>query len=265
MTAADAWPAIELDRIDSTNAEALRRARSGETGPLWIRANEQSQGRGRQGKDWTSTAGNLYCTLLLNGGRDPQVWTQLSFVAGLSVFDAAEACLRDAGQHTLALKWPNDLLLDGRKASGILLESTTVEGAGPVLAIGIGLNIGHSPAREDLPYGAAHLASVHPSARVEDVFSTLRDSFRRWHGVWDNGRGFDAVRETWKSRAHGIGETVHVNMPGERVTGLFSGLDDDGAMVLVTSDGETCRVLVGELFLAAERAGNAALQSKGCT
>ena len=263
MTAGNGWPAIELEEVDSTNAEALRLARTGETGPLWVRAASQSRGRGRQGKGWSSDTGNLYCTLLLQGGRDPQLWTQLSFVAGLAVFDAAQACLQGAGDYELALKWPNDLLLDGEKASGILLESTSVEGAGPFLAIGIGLNVGHSPEGDGLPYGATHLARADASVSVEAAFLALRDSFRRWYDIWANGQGFDTVRDVWKTRAQGIGRTVHVNMPGERTTGLFRGLDDDGALVLEREGGELYRVLVGDLFLAADQDGAQTVQNEG--
>lgn len=250
----DGWGSVALDSVDSTNAEALRRARQGEMGPLWVWAKTQRSGRGRHGKVWSSQPGNLYCTALLPGGRDPRLWTQLSFVAGLAVYDAAASCLNDAQDHHLAVKWPNDLLLNGEKASGILIESTVVAQSGTALAIGIGLNVRHSPPGEGLPYGATHLARFNDTADVESAFKALMQGFSRWHDIWSQGRGFGVVRDTWMARAHGLGQRVNVNKPDGQLTGQFETLDDDGAMVLQLDDGTQQRILVGDLFLAAERA-----------
>src|SRR5580658_542086 len=120
-----------LDAVDSTNAEALRRARAGERGPLWIVARTQSAGRGRA---WESAAGNLHATLLLSDPAPPAAAPQLGFVAALALHDAAHAA---APALDLALKWPNDLLCGGRKIAGILIEG---EGVPLVVAIGIGVN-----------------------------------------------------------------------------------------------------------------------------
>lgn len=218
---------------------------------MWARA--QSAGRGRQGKKWASKPGNLYCTALLNVGLEARLWTQLSFVAGLAVYDAAAGCLEGATRSwQLALKWPNDLLLNGQKVSGTLLESTIVQDVGSALAIGIGLNVRHSPADATPPYGATHICELGGELDAEAAFGRLAKAFDEWHQVWAGGAGFARIREVWTQRAHGIGEEVAVNMPDETLTGCFAGLDDDGAMVLRLYDGTERRILVGDLFLASQ-------------
>ena len=128
---------ISCDTVGSTNAEALAYARSGERGPLWITARAQSAGRGRRGRAWFSEPGNLYATLLLTDPAPPGRAAELSFVAALAVYDAI-ARLAPALTPRLALKWPNDVLCEGRKLAGILIEA---EGTAPlVMAIGIGVN-----------------------------------------------------------------------------------------------------------------------------
>src|SRR5712692_4211667 len=123
-----------LDFVDSTNAEALRLAKARERGPLWIVAKEQSAGRGRRGRAWTSPAGNLHATLLLTDPSPPAVAPQLGFVAGLALCDAVAVAAPSLASR-LALKWPNDLLCGGRKIAGILIEG---EGDPVAAAVGIG-------------------------------------------------------------------------------------------------------------------------------
>ena len=249
----DGWGLIALDMVDSTNAEAMRQVRGGLAGPFWVWAQAQSSGRGRQGKPWISEPGNLYCTAVLTVDLRPQVWTQLSFVAGLAVYDAAALCLEQAAEPwQLALKWPNDLLLNGRKVSGILLESTVVPDADPALAIGIGLNVQHSPAEAPPPYRATHIAAVVSEIGVQTAFEFLTRTFAEWQRVWDSGAGFAGIRDAWTQRAHGMGQEVSVNLPDERLAGRFSALDEDGAMILELESGAVRRILVGDVFLAEE-------------
>src|SRR5215813_8228038 len=134
---------IACDMIASTNSEALAYARAGEQGPLWITARAQTAGRGRRGRTWVSEPGNLYGTLLLTDPAPPERAAQLSFVAALATHDAVSACAPALGGR-LTFKWPNDVLLDGAKLAGILIEA---EGTRPLLvAVGIGVNCRHHPA-----------------------------------------------------------------------------------------------------------------------
>src|SRR5260370_34376250 len=136
-----------LDFVDSTNAEALRLAKAGERGPLWIVAKEQSPGRGRRGRAWISPVGNLHTTLMLIDPAPAAAAPQLGFVAGLALHDAAVAAV-PALAPRLALKWPNDLLDAGRKIAGILIEC---EGDPVTVAVGIGVNCRHHPDTTEFP------------------------------------------------------------------------------------------------------------------
>src|SRR5260370_20281709 len=136
-----------LDFVDSTNAEALRLAKAGERGPLWIVAKEKSRGRGRRGRAWVSPAGNLHATLMLTDPAPPAAAPQLGFVAGLALHDAAVAAA-PALTLRLALKWPNDLLCAGRKIAGILIEG---EGDPVMVAVGSGVSCRHHPGATEFP------------------------------------------------------------------------------------------------------------------
>lgn len=244
-------PVIVLDEVDSTNAEALRRAMAGEPGPLWITAATQTAGRGRQGRAWVSGPGNLYCSLLVGTDLASGSANGLSFVAALAVYDVVAGLMEEAGNGAeLRLKWPNDVLLDGAKLGGILLEGTsTGKGSAGAMAIGIGINVAHHPHVAD--YRTACLADAGIAASAGDVLARLADTFARWTAEWDGGAGFALVRDAWLARAGGIGEQVQVRLPNERVTGTFMGLDEGGAMILRDASGHERRILAGDLFFGA--------------
>lgn len=238
-----------LDEVDSTNAEALRQAHAGEVGPLWIRAQLQTMGRGRQGREWVSQEGNLYCSLLLRLDLSQGSTTGLSFVAALAVFDAAQACLADCdAAHGLSLKWPNDLLVNGAKLSGILLEATSAGAAGTgSVAIGVGVNVASSP--DVAGYLTTDLSSCGSDATVDTVFAQLAGAFDSWLRIWRGGDGFGAIRSAWLERAGGLGQEVVVRLPNEQLTGTFVGLDDNGALVLRDASGNERNIFAGDLFL----------------
>src|SRR5690242_10790158 len=142
---------VSHELLTSTNSEALALAGKGEGGPLWITAGRQSAGRGRRGRPWVSEPGNLYATLLLTDPAPPEHWPELSFVAALAIHDAV-AEVAPAIRPQLAIKWPNDLLLDSRKFAGILAEGEGGErGDGGAVAVGIGVNCSSHPANTDYP------------------------------------------------------------------------------------------------------------------
>ena len=243
------WDVIPLDQVDSTNAEALRRAEAGRWGPEWVWALRQTSGRGRQGRPWSSDTGNLYCSALLSDGLQFAAMTQLCFVAGLAAHDAAAESLADLPSvSNLALKWPNDLLLDGAKLCGILLESTSVRGR-LCVAIGIGINVSHHPANGTALYPTTCLREHGSQANVRGVFERLAEAFASRLDMWKRGAGFGDIRTAWMDRAGGLGKTVTVNMQDGSLTGVFTRLDEDGALVICKDDGTEERVLAGDLFL----------------
>jgi BirA family biotin operon repressor/biotin-[acetyl-CoA-carboxylase] ligase len=234
-----------LDAVDSTNAEAMRRAQAGEPGPLWILADVQTAGRGRNGRSWSSEPGNLHASLLVTLALPQPRAYQLALVAGVAVVDALRAALQPAPPG-LELKWPNDILVDGAKAGGILVESSTGP-AGLAAVIGIGLNVASHPEGLDRP--ATHLAAHAGSPKPPALLDTIAETLAAWLVRWDEGRGFAAVREAWLNRAHPIGERMGINTGTERVVGSFRGLDADGAL-LIDTDGRIRRFTFGDVSLA---------------
>src|SRR5262249_44759763 len=176
------------DVVDSTNAEALRLAKAGERGPLWIVAKEQSAGRGRRGRAWISPIGNLYATLMLTDPAPATAAPQLGFVASLALHDAAVATA-PALAARLALKWPNDLLCAGRKIAGILIEG---EGDPVVVAVGIGVNCRCHPDATELP--ATDLAAEGVEVEAATLFDNLAAAMQARLTLWNRGAGFAAIR-----------------------------------------------------------------------
>jgi BirA family transcriptional regulator, biotin operon repressor / biotin---[acetyl-CoA-carboxylase] ligase len=228
--------------IDSTNAEALRLARAGETGPLWITARTQSAGRGRRGRSWISAAGNLYATLLLTDPSPSDVAPQLSFVAALALYDGIIALAPDL-KPWVNLKWPNDVLCEARKVAGILVEG---EGTPLVVAIGMGVNCAHHP--EDTDYPATDLRASNASISAENLFCALSGTMMRRLAQWDRGQGFDVIRQDWLVHASGIGDDIRVQLSDRQLTGRFEALDKAGRLILRLSENCVETISAGDLF-----------------
>ncbi len=230
------WPAGVareiIDELDSTNAEALRRAAAGATGPVWILARHQTHGRGRRGRAWSMPAGNFAASLLT---RPPAEALALrSFVAALGLFDAMTAV---TGRPELfALKWPNDVLLSGRKLAGILLEGAP----GGRLVIGIGVNLAVAPDLATLEEGAVPPVSLRDATGLNVAPEELLDLLAPAAEAWENrllAEGFAPLRKAWLARAARLGEEITARLPDRALTGRFETLDEIGALVLATADG----------------------------
>lgn len=243
------WPAgiarVVLDAVGSTNDEARQRLAAGDVGPLWIAARRQHAGRGREHRPWFTEPGNLAATLLLPFRGTPAEAARLGFSASLAVgelFDHFAPGVR------VSLKWPNDVLLAGRKASGILLENY---GSGPdgrlAVAIGVGINLSSHPQSGDLRWPATSIAGETGRAPAfEEALGVLAVRMGRWTGILE-GRGFEPVRSAWLARADRVGEIIDARLPRGTLTGRFSAIDADGALVLETADGPR-RIAAGEVF-----------------
>ena len=246
---------VSLDDIDSTNAEAMRRAAIGEAGRLWVMADRQSRGKGRSGRSWASAPGNLYASLILRLSCGPEVAQQLALVAGVAVIDAVRAIwARPAGSdRTVAvrLKWPNDILAGSAKLGGILLESAKdLGGPGLVTIIGIGLNIEASPT--GLGRAVTSLAEQGVVADRRNVLTHLAKSMDSALSVWNEGVGFAEIRRAWTDRAGPLDEFLTVDSGSGAVTGQYKGLDSDGALLLADSLGVRHRFTYGDVSLAAQ-------------
>ncbi len=231
-----------FDALDSTNEEAKRRALSGEAGPLWIVARAQTAGRGRRGRAWTSANGNLFTTGLFRLDASPGRAAQLSFAAALAVADLTASVIPS---ELVKLKWPNDVLVAGKKVCGILLESGAHPGGGLWLAVGIGVNLVHHPEDQERP--ATNL-SVHGDAvSPDEAVKRLAERFEHWRTVWARD-GFAPIREAWLARAWGLGERCTARLDGETVEGMFADVSDDGSLRLDLNDGRRRLVSAGDVF-----------------
>jgi BirA family biotin operon repressor/biotin-[acetyl-CoA-carboxylase] ligase len=232
------------DVLGSTNAEALTRARDGDRGPLWITAQRQTAGRGRRGRPWVSEPGNLYASLLIGDPASPEHWPELSFVAALAVHDAVVERATQL-KPQLTIKWPNDLLVSGRKFAGLLIEGEG--GAEGAVAIGIGVNCASHPTDTDYP--AADLAAAGASIPAAELFAELSAKMLGRLAQWNRGDGFATVRTDWLARAVGLGEEIRVRLADREVIGRFEALDAAGSLVLRRADGKTETIAAGDVIL----------------
>jgi BirA family transcriptional regulator, biotin operon repressor / biotin---[acetyl-CoA-carboxylase] ligase len=236
-----------LEKIDSTNAEALRRAEKGQSKPLWIIANHQSQGRGRRGRKWIAAPGNLFATLLLNWSGPRAVLSELSFVAAVSCADMLESLIQNSRSETkVRLKWPNDILLNGAKVGGILIETFSIDEETIAVAIGIGMNVANHPT-ETLAYPTTNFAQAGFNLNSSEVFEQLARRFDYYFSLWQQGAGFENIKQRWLDFGPSIGHQLKVNTGTGIITGNFSGLDNHGGLQLSLSDGSQQIVLAGDI------------------
>jgi BirA family transcriptional regulator, biotin operon repressor / biotin---[acetyl-CoA-carboxylase] ligase len=238
---------IHLGTVDSTNDEVRRLADAGATGPLWVRAESQTKGRGRRGRSWLSAPGNLFMTGLVTLDCTPVEAANLSFLTALAVAEAIDHVVDPAHVH---LKWPNDVLIQGQKTSGILLESWTSK-IGLHIAIGIGINVVTTPDNIDqkITCIASHLIPDGNQCDAATLFSFVLQHFHERLALWRE-QGFDPIRAAWVSRAKGLGQPIIAWLPHDTFEGIFKGLGRDGALELEMSDGTTRYVTAGDVFFS---------------
>ena len=239
---------IELGDVASTNVECMERARAGDPGGLWITAVRQTGGRGRRGRTWVSEPGNLYSSLLL---IDPAPWDALAslpLAVTLAVHDAIASVLPVEAAEALRIKWPNDVLIGGRKTSGILIEAEQLSGGRRAVVIGCGINVAHRP--DTGLYPSTCLAEQGSSATPQELFARLVVAMDEVLGTWNRGQGLAQIRDSWLDRADGIGKPVTVNLPDRQIHGLFDGIDDEGRLMLAMADGSRQMIASGDVFFA---------------
>lgn len=242
------WRVERFAELASTNETALERARAGDPGKLWIVADRQTSGRGRRGRLWVSDVGNLYASALLIDPCEPLHLAELPFVA-VAAARAAIAEHAHGAADRVRIKWPNDLLVDGRKVSGILLESTRLPDGRTAVAIGIGINCQHAPAATETP--ATSLLAGGIQVYPEVLFEDLARALERGLALWGRGAGFAEVRADWLAHAAGIGSEIRVRLIDSEETGIFEAIDESGRLVLATADGRRRLVSAGDVFFPA--------------
>ena len=238
------WRLEVYDELPSTSDLVRTRAEAGEPAGLAVIARRQTQGRGSRGRAWTTPSGNLAISILLRPDLAIRDAACMSLLTGLALAEAVAAIL-PAGP-TLSLKWPNDLMLNGQKLAGILLDSHA-NGHGRLawLIPGIGVNLAYAPELPDRI--AACLADHIPAPAPEDFAPSLLDRLAHWTTIHAHA-GFAPVRTAWLAHAQPEGSKMTLKLGAEMLSGIFAGLDDDGTL-LMTCNGTLRRFTTGEVLL----------------
>jgi len=235
----DGWTLVALQSVGSTNDEAARLAEAGAREGTVVWAREQTGGRGRRGRVWSSPVGNLYSSIILRPECPAARAAELGFVAALAVADIVPA------GRDVRVKWPNDVLVDGGKVAGILPESAIgAGGQAEHVVMGIGVNVGFAPSLPDMRYPGACLGGT-VEAALEKLTGALARRVAKWRLF-----GFEAVRAEWLAKAGPLGLEVDVKLGDELVRGRFAGMDPEGALLLETTAGPR-RIVAGELLARA--------------
>jgi BirA family transcriptional regulator, biotin operon repressor / biotin---[acetyl-CoA-carboxylase] ligase len=233
---------VALERVDSTNEEALHRAHAGAPEGTLIWAREQSRGRGRRGRSWASPRGNLYASLLLRPGIGAQEASQIGFVVAVAVAEVLRPTIPAA--RRLQCKWPNDLLIDGAKLAGILPEAEVRGAMAEVVVVGIGVNVESFP--EQLSYPATSLLAAGAGIGVAELLERLAPRLQAWYQRWGE-EGFAPVRRRWLEFAARVGEPIRVRLEHELLDGRFAGLDANGALDIELPGGARRLVRAGDV------------------
>lgn len=242
---------VELESIDSTNAEAKRLAEAGAPDSTIVWAKTQTAGRGRRGREWVSQEGNLYFSILLRPPYPAHNVMQLGFVAANAIADAIQVA---APPGTFVhVKWPNDVLVEGKKIAGILMETEfdmNKSGYLKWLVLGVGINVASHPGDIDSEYPATSFSAQGVTGQgleLEPLLDTLAKRFLAGLVTWRN-LGFGPIRRHWLLRARGLGGPVTVRLPNETLHGIFAALDEDGALVLHLDGRPNRRITAGDVF-----------------
>jgi BirA family biotin operon repressor/biotin-[acetyl-CoA-carboxylase] ligase len=208
-------------------------------------AGEQTDGHGRRGRAWQTLSGNLATSLFTqvpgNGGQT----ATLGFAAGLALHEAIRV-VAPALAHDVQLKWPNDVLIDGAKVAGILLEAVCPPDGSSGVVAGIGVNVPQAP--RDLPIPATSLAECGADVSAEALFAALTEAWVEQEALWNAGRGFPAIRDRWLAHAAGLGAPIAVRLGGETVRGTFETIDETGRLVIRARDGAARPITAGEVY-----------------
>ena len=235
------WPAgydrIVLDEVDSTMAEARRRA-ADLAGPTWILARNQTAATGRRGRAWVNPQGNFAATLFLRPECNAQDAALRSFTAAYALYQTLAMSARG---HGLTLKWPNDVLLNGGKVAGILLESSGKGDRVDWVSIGIGVNLVSAPDASEVEPGAVRPVSLKgetgQTVAPEAFLDFLAGHFASLEGLFQEF-GFDPIRRLWLRKAARLGEVITARTPRNEITGTFETVDATGQLVLRTPKGQ---------------------------
>lgn len=243
----DAGAPVEVfDEIDSTLLEARRRAERGALDPVWLIAKRQTAGRGRRGRTWATIEGNLLATYLFTTRHPPATIALLGFATGIALAETIDAVL---GANRATLKWPNDVFVDGAKASGILLDSGSIDPQTTWVALAFGVNLAGAP--DGLDQSTISLRDVlppdAPAPLPLEFLAALRPRLLAWATRLER-EGFEPLRQAWMQRAHGLGQEAKVLQGDQVIEGAIAGLSSRGELELDTLTGRRL-IAAGDVFL----------------
>lgn len=242
---------LSFDELDSTNEEGKRLAKGGGHHGAVIWAKKQTAGKGRLGRAWVSSQGNLYVSVLLQPDKPMKELSQLSFVAAVAAMEALEALLPPGKR--LQCKWPNDILLGDKKIGGILLESfqTPSKTGGkpkPWVIVGVGINVDNCPPRTEFPATCLRDCGVElVSAKI--ILSRFVHHFIECYNEWDI-KGFAPCRRRWLKNAWGMKKRLAARLPDGSVEGFAEGIDLSGSLVLRLPSGKKQQIHAADIFPA---------------
>jgi len=235
-----------FDKIDSTNSEALRLACASVKGNFIILTNEQTAGRGQRGKEWQSLPGNLHFSILIDNGDDRKRAPQISFIAANAMYDTVAffAKIKEVSLE-VTLKWPNDVLINGKKFAGILLESINIANVNYV-AVGVGANLASYP--DDIEYEVTSLKSEKIILTESDNFLNIfMNRFDALLTQWRIDNNFERTRLDWMQNAHNLDKIITIDDGVDRVSGVFKEIDFDGSIRLELPGGQFRNFVSGEV------------------
>ena len=228
------------DSVGSTQDLAFAKALEGVDEGYVVQAGQQEAGRGRQGNTWISPSGNVYMSIVLRPSCSLENIGQSAFVLACALGAALE-CFIEEGFGDVSLKWPNDVYISGLKNAGILLENNINEGNVDFLIAGLGVNVKQAPEQ-----GIA----VQECTKIDLEGNAVRDKIlektKLYYGIWQD-KGFAPIRKSWLKRAHGLDQPITARTGTREVSGIFKGIDEEGALIL-DQNGALSSITATEVF-----------------
>jgi BirA family biotin operon repressor/biotin-[acetyl-CoA-carboxylase] ligase len=240
-------PETVFHRVETTSTfdEGWSLIDEGQSPDFWVTADRQTRGRGRRGNSWVSQTGNLHASYFCRLDYQPHIIEMLPLVIGVAVLEAIEKTVNLPTLEILSLKWPNDIMLNGKKLSGILIERRHAKN-NTIFGIGIGINCSFAP--DIIDQKVTSLASEGYPANKDDIFENLRNSLRYFLDSIENRQTSEQVIATWLSRCQSIGKSIEVRLPRETLKGIFKGMNDRGHLLLQGQQGQITPIIAGTVF-----------------
>lgn len=235
------WKIQTYQEVESTQSLVHEAAAQGLEEGVVVQSMIQLSGKGRRGNQWISPVGNLYLSLLLRPECSIQEAGQISFVVAVAASAALDEYI-DTDKHVKTVKWPNDILIDGLKISGILLESGMIGRSLDYMVVGIGMNIFNKP---ELAMALNDIAKE--PVYINKVRDHFLDRLSYYYELWQE-KGFAPILELWLNQAHGLDQPMTARLPNTEFKGVFKTVNEDGALILETANGDEKTIHAADVY-----------------